>query len=919
MAILPDKILADQEISDFVNRVNTRADQILGKSQFEIPSPNLPGLGLLIKLQIRVFEKVIASFFAPIFIGKQIVQEAFTKLRILRYIRDRLQEITQIFTNPIQFLLNEGVNSNLREFPFPIFLLYKRNGSGTGNVGQLANQIENSDLSESSTFLDFDYDIELGTQSNPNPGFVTSPDSSLDTLKSLKVNFKSKVPGETPPLAFLKPGDFFTLQDQSSFFSYSVSQVQPATEFVTLFLQTKSVESSIPKQESQTVFSPGFANTGIRIQRKISLRQFLTPNGSLVIPFSAIGINAPLIKDISLELGNFERLSPTNPTFVYIQNLSIKAGLNFNEVLSGMIDGVFPKIDWNSLQNEENPTSTEVQKSKFEIVAFARFIQIGIENPFFLIKLILNYVKLLLLPIQVFLSVIKLLASKVTSPVQLIKSVFTIIANPLKFFCDAIADAFLEFLRTYLEPPLTPLISWQDLRQDPSDKKRGLKPLFSDLVCGSFGRKLQTYEPSNSFFVQASNSLKTSQPTPPIVQLPYFLTSNVVPQSGELSLGKQGNEQITSIRFSLLTNTVENGAAYLASLKVGDTFYLESNSTIQNYRVSSKKFLFEEESNFVELGVQNLPSSEVITDQSQKSLEEAYQGIVSPQLKASLNINNPDKQFLFIAEKYLPLKALAAWESIKGIFSVTVALAAEIPSLIPAVFKSIFSSGGGTSDQAAILENSSSDFLSGFLNSLDIETDPSRNNWGKYKSGEAREVSQEFFQDIQAKEIFPPGSIDPNDPTPNTEAGIQQVFLELQNARSAEGKPTSISRSDLPADVQSVFRFPSLTLNQVGENLKVLSRIAYELSFRATSSNQDELIEKNIPITVWALRSNGIEEFKIIDNSSLYQAFLDYSFFKSYTPEIRQTTNRVRASDLRYYVWYNFRFAKDVLLPALKD
>ena len=73
MAILPDKILADQEISDFVNRVNTRADQILGKSQFEIPSPNLPGLGLLIKLQIRVFEKVIASFFAPIFIGKQIV------------------------------------------------------------------------------------------------------------------------------------------------------------------------------------------------------------------------------------------------------------------------------------------------------------------------------------------------------------------------------------------------------------------------------------------------------------------------------------------------------------------------------------------------------------------------------------------------------------------------------------------------------------------------------------------------------------------------------------------------------------------------------------------------------------------------------------------------------------------------------
>ena len=55
MAILPDKILADAEIASFIGRVNTTADEIVGDSKFKIPNPSLPGLGLLIKLQIRYF------------------------------------------------------------------------------------------------------------------------------------------------------------------------------------------------------------------------------------------------------------------------------------------------------------------------------------------------------------------------------------------------------------------------------------------------------------------------------------------------------------------------------------------------------------------------------------------------------------------------------------------------------------------------------------------------------------------------------------------------------------------------------------------------------------------------------------------------------------------------------------------------
>ena len=244
-------------------------------------------------------------------------------------------------------------------------------------------------------------------------------------------------------------------------------------------------------------------------------------------------------------------------------------------------------------------------------------------------------------------------------------------------------------------------------------------------------------------------------------------------------------------------------------------------------------------------------------------------------------------------------------------------MAAEIPSLIPLCFTCIFSREGNQTS-SSLTQKGTSDFIGGFISSLDIELDPNRRNFGEYKSGEAREVSQEFFRDIQLKEIYP-GSEGGSEKTPNTEGGIQELFIELQKARAEEGKSTIIRRQDLPGQFQSNFRWDSLTLNQIGENLKVLSRVAYELSFRATDRSQDELVGKSIPITVWALTEDGESEFKLIDNGQLYQSFLDYSFFKNYDPPIRTTENRFLASQVRYYVHYNFRFAKDILIPALKD
>ena len=143
MAILPDKILADAEIASFIERVNTTADEIVGDSKFQIPNPNLPGLGLLVKLQNRAFEKSIASSFAPIFIGKKIIEDAKeSPARFFSIINDGLDSINTLFRNPIQFIIDEGINNPLKEFPFPIAILFGGRSKDANRLKQLIEKLK---------------------------------------------------------------------------------------------------------------------------------------------------------------------------------------------------------------------------------------------------------------------------------------------------------------------------------------------------------------------------------------------------------------------------------------------------------------------------------------------------------------------------------------------------------------------------------------------------------------------------------------------------------------------------------------------------------------------------------------------------------------------------------------------------------
>jgi hypothetical protein len=891
MAVLPDKLLSDREISDFIDRVNQRSDEILGESKFKIPGPELPGVGLLIKLQIRAFEKSIASFLAPVFLGKSLIKKARESTRFFKTLKDGFNDIKKIFTNPIQFVLDEGINSVLGQFPFPIAILF---GGSSKNIQRLKSLIDGASSSTGEgAFSEYDYDLILNSNRVPEPGQLTTPAQKISEITSVRVNYQTKVTGENAPVNFLKPGDTFSLSDASGTFSYGVSQLKNENTFSEIFLQLKSQNS--PSSTSKTVFAPGFGSKTLRLSQAILLREFLTPDGKLIIPFSVLGVNFPLLSSLSFEIGDFSRLKDDNPIKDYVTRLENNSGLKFNQILSGMLDGVFPTLDWDSIQNP-NSKGYKKQIASEELVSLSRLLQIGINNPFFLIKILLNYVKLLLLPLQVVIGVIKGLAQKVTGPFSLIQFVFQIIANPLKALCGLVSTAFLEFLRPYVEPAVSAIIPWNELVQDPNDENRGLKPLFSDLICGNFEKRLKSYQPNPSFFRAQSNSLTTSANAPQQIQLPFDLSNNEIPSSGQITKNSTDLKTVTLIKISEFTNTVENALPFLAGLNTGEIVTFSENNTFQNYLVSNKIFRINPAGNYFDIFVQAISTQQSTTIQQNQG-----QSTVSQNFKASLTINNPDKTFLFILEKYLPVKAIAVWESVKGILSLTIALASEMPSLIPSVFRSLFSDGQNLS-QSQILLGSTLDLVVSLYEGEPGILDGSSGDSLK------RNISDEEKADIIKGSQEALSAIIGNDSSQNYE-GIDTIFYNLQEARALEGKSIYVTKNRIQnlAERQK-FRFDSLSISKLGTNLKVLLSI-----YNLILSQNDRLAPKNLSLKVYG--SDGTNSF-LIYSGDLYPAFLQYRIIEQ-TPS--DTQNRFNVESMRNVIEENLRYTGVYLLTTLNS
>ena len=95
MAVLPDKILTEQKIEEFIDQANTNAKNIVGDSKFTIPDPSLPGTGLLIKLWIRQAEKSFSSYFVPILAIKEVLNNPLE-------IPGKIGDISGFIENPLQ-------------------------------------------------------------------------------------------------------------------------------------------------------------------------------------------------------------------------------------------------------------------------------------------------------------------------------------------------------------------------------------------------------------------------------------------------------------------------------------------------------------------------------------------------------------------------------------------------------------------------------------------------------------------------------------------------------------------------------------------------------------------------------------------------------------------------------------------------
>ena len=934
MAVLPDKILEDAEIEAFVERVNQSAENIVSDSKFKISSPNLPGIGLLLKLQIRAFEKSLAGTFAPIFIGKKALSEGFSG------IKTAFESIQTIFSNPLQFLLDEGVNSILGEFPFPIRLEI-----GGGIDGDLKDRFADllSDKKQTGDPLDklqnFNYTLVYNSNANPASGEITTSSSSVKDVNKIVVSGITKNEQKNDLLALLKPGDSIQLSDQELSGSFTINSISVNSDNTFSLSVSLNSISSLDSPDGE-VNVPGLKNSKLSADRNIFLRQFLDENGNLKIPISALGLTLPLLSSLSISLGDFSKLRDDSPAKKFMERLSERSGLQFSEIFAGIIDGKFPKIDFEQLQKDTSEGNTEsTEKAKEDMVVLGRLLQIGSSDPLFLIKIIFNYVKLLLLPINVVIGVIKGLSEIITGPISLIKTLIKGIINPLGLLCDLISKAFLEALRPYIQNPILSIgMTWEEALNEPDSDRRGLQPLISDMVCGKFSRDLKNYTPDQSFFQNLANTIPDKQldqfqPGLNIDYTPFFDSRN--PSQGEVSVNNSDPKQVTVFKVSGISSTVENSTPLLTSLNAGDEFSFSLQDSFSVFRVGTKKFVTDAESPFFEFTVQYIKSD--LEKAQEKSIEELQlEGIDNGALKSKLNVANPDKTFLFIIEKYLPVKMIGVWESIKGVIAIFGGLAQQVPSLLPAIIRSLLGLNANKSVQELVeaIKNEESGggsaSIEGVSQTIDLLYDGESSLMYLGTDNQSKSGSNYEPEARDALELLVQNSETDNQP------GIENIFYDLFAGQKESGKPTAIIKDNLSIDPgedttgnkflnykkgnayqyadlapsKDNFYYGEFGLIDLGNSVKVLSVIMLRFKdfyyFRENNVNLED-----VSITVYIRPADGGER-TILYSGNVYNALQRYKFTK------QGFDKKIFYRDVRTIINREMNFLVNYALPSLR-
>lgn len=900
MAILPENILTPQQVNTFVEQCNECQKRLTGQPLFEIPDVELPGIGLLIDLQIQTLERSLASSFAPIFLGKKIITEARERpIRFFSIVREGIESIRQLFSDPLQFVLDEGINKVLEQFPFPVRIIIDPSFSGI-NTDNLRSLLNNVSVSTGSGGISFNYEVLFLTNQIPLDGQIVTPDSSLNETTLLRINNTPKSGQEKPPVSELEIGEEFTIFTPENNATFRINSKVDKNFYFDLEVQKLSSSSNFNQNENK-IFAPGFS-TGLSISQDVSLRRFVGSGGRILLPFSVFGVNFIGFSRLAIEIGSFATLQNNSRIKQFIDKLGIEAGLNFQEVSSDMVNGIFPEINYDKLRAGDSK-----EKAKEKMIALSRLIQLGIAKPLFLIKIILAYLKLLLLPLKIVFGVLKGLSERITNPVSLIRTVIQGISNPLRLICEFISIAVIEFLDPYLRPIITPIIPYQEAVIDPIDPSRGFKPLISDLVCGLFFKKLKDYSPNNSFFQQQNRLLREDQdPIEFGPNLPYFIVVALgEPPVGEIYLSSENSSEVRVLKVSTLSNTVEDATPFLANVNVGETIRLVINDTVVTYRINSSFFKISTSGNYYEFLVQPIsiiegPNTGQPNPNIQQNLRIPIQG-----LSSLLNINSPNKEFLFIVEKYLPIKLITTWQSIKGILALVICVVSRIPTLLTAVIKSLFDR---EQDLFVNDENPSSQNVEDLV---ELSGDVLRILYGGQNpvmnqitiTGPAGQNRQDFI-DLAI------GIIGNSE---NSTDGIEQLFYSLRENTLARDGTFQVLRSDLPANSQSSFYWGALDLNDLGNIVKILTVADFELRDLPEFFNGSPWIASGQPIPRVFVNVSG-ESREIFPGGSLIDVLYRYRIFTDLTGV---NGDIVTTQDARNLISLQLAFVYLRLLPSL--
>ena len=725
MAVLPNKILTEQKIAEFIDQANTNAKNIVGDSKFTIPDPSLPGTGLLIKLWIRQAEKGFSSYLVPVLAIKDVLNNPLE-------IPGKIGDISGFIENPLQALLDETVNNQVAsDFFLPLRLIL--NGKSSADFGRLKDLVDRADSERSSPAADtrpkFPYVLgKIGAA--PSAGEYTINTSDPETSTSLSISLQD-YNGDSTGSSFssLVQGDIISLDQDGISQSWVIKSiiVNPGYYTFGVVPQNETRAQGIFAVQEKTVYFQTTPNP-ITAGAKALLALLTDGSGKIKFPITislsdllpivglpAIGFPLNLI---SLEIGDFNALPKDSALAKKIKELEEKSGWNFQtDVLDKIFKGKYPKLDY---PKDPNQPKSEKLKAREELLALAKFVQILFTSPGDFLKIIGNYLKLLLLPLQIVVGTITALFSAVIeNPLRIFSLISKFLTDPIGALGDLIADAILSTIRPYIEPTLTAAgISWEDATNERINGNltgRGLRPLVSDLVIGRF--KCRGIKGTGNGTISQTSPTPGATGAEPSIQFTNY--SYVVkydgtpPQEGEVSLNNLDLNKVNVIKISSLDADVNSTLSNLVELVPGSEISIPKDGGTWVYSVNQRisptgnLSYFDYQVSLAYGPGQDSPTG--IADQIQSS-SSPVNGRNRAVLSLGANLANfqftsSDPFLQCLIDNYLPIKIIAIWESVKGILGVILGFVATIPFLIGAVFESIFSSPNFSNPLAPILDN----------------------------------------------------------------------------------------------------------------------------------------------------------------------------------------------------------------------